>query len=632
MKTHLNIFLALFLFVLLVNISGCQGDDSSGSSSAATTDATTDAEEETYSIDGYVQKGPFVSGSAITIQSLSNKLESTGTSYQTTITDDFGTFSMGKKIKGKYVEIIATGFYFDEVAGELSAANYTLRAVADLSSKESVNVNVLTTLEKDRIIYLMTEGGKSFSEAKTQAETEILAVFNISESNASSFDGMNISEEGDSNAILLAISATLQANNSVAQLSELISKINLDIKADGTLDNESYKSELKANAENLDLSAVRSNLVTRYSNLGLTVTIADFEKYAKNLVPGYVVSSLSGNTDETGRTSTFTIRLKSPPESDVLISITSSDTSEGTVSPSTITFTQNNYDTAQTVTITGVDDTDRDGNITYSINMGSNTSDSNYNGVSITSVSVTNSDDEGWNQVTASAGWSARFMHSSVVFDNKIWVLGGAGGPYVNDVWYSTDGTNWTQATASAAWSVRRGHSSVVFDNKIWVLGGQNGVTLTNDVWYSSNGVTWTQATASAAWSARSYHSSVVYDSKMWVLGGYSASKNDVWSSSDGVTWTQATASAAWGVRYMLLSVVYDSKMWVISGVNGGSEGGIDDAWYSTDGVTWTQATASAAWGGRYASTSVVFDNKIWLMGGNYSSTNSVKNDVWYYK
>jgi hypothetical protein len=64
-----------------------------------------------------------------------------------------------------------------------------------------------------------------------------------------------------------------------------------------------------------------------------------------------------------------------------------------------------------------------------------------------------------------------------VVFDNKIWVLGGNNSPtYLNDVWYSSDGVNWTQATADA-WS--SGHyygTSVVFDNKIWVLGGGSGV------------------------------------------------------------------------------------------------------------------------------------------------------------
>jgi len=43
-----------------------------------------------------------------------------------------------------------------------------------------------------------------------------------------------------------------------------------------------------------------------------------------------------------------------------------------------------------------------------------------------------------WHLATSSAGWSARSRHTSVVFDNKILVLGGRGhdGSFKNDVWY----------------------------------------------------------------------------------------------------------------------------------------------------------------------------------------------------
>jgi hypothetical protein len=54
-------------------------------------------------------------------------------------------------------------------------------------------------------------------------------------------------------------------------------------------------------------------------------------------------------------------------------------------------------------------------------------------------------------------------------------------GGYDNDVWYSSDGANWIQATNSAGWSSRDGHTSVVHDNKMWVIGGD----YLNDVWYS---------------------------------------------------------------------------------------------------------------------------------------------------
>ena len=39
----------------------------------------------------------------------------------------------------------------------------------------------------------------------------------------------------------------------------------------------------------------------------------------------------------------------------------------------------------------------------------------------------------------------------------------------------STDGINWSQKTASAGWSARNDHTSLVYDNKMWVLGGNDG-------------------------------------------------------------------------------------------------------------------------------------------------------------
>ncbi len=72
--------------------------------------------------------------------------------------------------------------------------------------------------------------------------------------------------------------------------------------------------------------------------------------------------------------------------------------------------------------------------------------------------------------------------HSSVVFDNKIWVIGGSFSPNpLNDVWSSTDGITWTEETASAEWGARISHRSVVFNNKIWRTGGDPNI---DEVWY----------------------------------------------------------------------------------------------------------------------------------------------------
>ena len=233
-----------------------------------------------------------------------------------------------------------------------------------------------------------------------------------------------------------------------------------------------------------------------------------------------------------------------------------------------------------------------------------------------------------WSEATATAAWSARNSHSSVVFDDKIWVLGGSitnsGEINKNDVWHSTDGINWIEATTTADWSARRSPSSVVFDGKIWVLGGYDGGNK-KDVWYSTDGINWVEATANAAWSARYGHSSVVFDDKIWVLGGFDGgNKKDVWYSTDGINWIEATTTADWSARRSPSSVVFDGKIWVLGGYDGGNK---KDVWYSTDGINWIEATANAAWSARYGHSSVVFDDKIWVLGGDDGNK---KNDVYY--
>ena len=69
---------------------------------------------------------------------------------------------------------------------------------------------------------------------------------------------------------------------------------------------------------------------------------------------GYYVSSVSGDTDETGKTASFTVRLRSQPTDNITIYVASSDTSEGTVSADNLSFTTTNWNADQTVTITGL--------------------------------------------------------------------------------------------------------------------------------------------------------------------------------------------------------------------------------------------------------------------------------------
>ena len=130
---------------------------------------------------------------------------------------------------------------------------------------------------------------------------------------------------------------------------------------------------------------------------------------------GYTLGAVSGHTTEAGQTATFTVALSSAPSADVTVTVGSGDTSEGTATPVTLTFTTVNWATPQTVTVTGVDDALIDGNIAYQANLTAASADNSYQGLT-GHVSVTNDDNDGASLVvgaisrhTTEAGQTATF-------------------------------------------------------------------------------------------------------------------------------------------------------------------------------------------------------------------------------
>ena len=112
--------------------------------------------------------------------------------------------------------------------------------------------------------------------------------------------------------------------------------------------------------------------------------------------PAILVAPTSGLiTTEAGAAATFTIRLGNPPAAAVTIGLSSSDASEGSVSPSSVTFTAANWSTAQTVTVTGVDDAVDDGDVAYlAVTAAAVSADTGYNGLDAADVAVTNADND----------------------------------------------------------------------------------------------------------------------------------------------------------------------------------------------------------------------------------------------
>jgi len=187
-----------------------------------------------------------------------------------------------------------------------------------------------------------------------------------------------------------------------------------------------------------------------------------------------------------------------------------------------------------------------------------------------------------WTQMTASAGWRPRQAHTSVVMpDGSIVLMGGidsGSGTSLNDTWRSTDyGATWMQMTASAGWGARYDHTSVVMpDGSIVLMGGDvYPAVYGTDTWRSTdNGATWTQMSANGGWAGRVWPTSVAMpDGSIVLMGGWDGSGpalDDTWRSTDnGATWTLLNSNAEWPARFAPSSVAMPDGSIVLMGGQG---------------------------------------------------------------
>ena len=204
------------------------------------------------SITGFSQKGPFVTGTAVKVYELDGKTYAqTGKSFTGKITSDDGKFKVSNvSLASQYALLEANGYFRNEITGEKSKGAITLYAITDLSDRKNVNINLLTHLEYERVLYLVGTG-INVPAAKKQAETEILNAFGISGKFESSED-LDIFSKGEGNAALLAISVMMlggpgydSEKSSEAELTERLAKFAADIEKDGQ---ENF--EIKAGVKN----------------------------------------------------------------------------------------------------------------------------------------------------------------------------------------------------------------------------------------------------------------------------------------------------------------------------------------------------------------------------------------------
>lgn len=273
--------LATAAISISVFLAAC-GDDSSKTSGGSVEDQEVVAISDK-TVSGVSQKGPFVNGSSVTVQELDGEtLAQTGNSYEGKIKNDMGEFSVKvTKLASQYALLKANGFYRNEVSGEKSKSQVTLYALTDLSNRNEVNVNLLTHLEYERSLYLVSADSMSVTDAKKQAEKEVLASFGIDGIFANSED-LSIFGKGDENAALLAISILMQGDLSEADFSERLADYAADIETDGKWDDAKTATEIADWGAAKSLGQSLSYIRTKITDWGLSAEVPAFEKYVDN--------------------------------------------------------------------------------------------------------------------------------------------------------------------------------------------------------------------------------------------------------------------------------------------------------------------------------------------------------------
>lgn len=237
-------------------------------------------------IGGYSQKGPFLTGSEVVAYEIENgrTLKQTGTKFEGRISKDDGSFNIRSvKLASQYGFVTVNGFYRNEVTGAVSDVRISLNAISDFRNRNRVNVNVLTHMEYERILHLVTKEMYRFADAKKKAEQEIWKIFRIDDEGFSDgAEDLNIAGSNDDDAALLAVSILLQRNGDAGDMLSLVTSIGNAVAKEGKWENDSLEAAIADWSLRMDVNGGYETIKRRVAGWGLSVNVPDFAKYLRN--------------------------------------------------------------------------------------------------------------------------------------------------------------------------------------------------------------------------------------------------------------------------------------------------------------------------------------------------------------
>ena len=157
-------------------------------------------------------------------------------------------------------------------------ASLSFAALGDVTSSEIFNLNMLTTLEANRALELLSGKKLSFEEAKKKAAEDVWNMFHLESFDFDASEMIHVSDISESGAALLAASVLLQvgADDFAAFFKSLVA----DVAKDGKWDDAAARLTIADWALTNDLkdgfASIRKTLETQMGKA------AEFEPYMKN--------------------------------------------------------------------------------------------------------------------------------------------------------------------------------------------------------------------------------------------------------------------------------------------------------------------------------------------------------------
>ena len=136
-------------------------------------------------IHGFAQKGTPVDQAEVRVVFLDEStLDRVGKAYMGKFEGDFGEYSVQvDSVESKLVQISVAGETtmdkYSEIRAVLATNDIIMNAIVDIGLQDTINVNLFTHLETERVRELVRNKHLPFDEAKRQSRKEILELFHV---------------------------------------------------------------------------------------------------------------------------------------------------------------------------------------------------------------------------------------------------------------------------------------------------------------------------------------------------------------------------------------------------------------------------------------------------------------------